>query len=69
MGEVYEYFLGSSRGREAGVAVLYPAGGVVKVIVEVLEPSVGGCMTRAEACCANRKFIYEHVSRSMARKH
>lgn len=78
MGEVYEYFLGNfarAEGKRGGEFFTPPS--VVKVIVEVLEPSVGGCMTRAavpEAClCRPRSSstnttAIRRMSRSMARK-
>ncbi|UQX10188.1 class I SAM-dependent DNA methyltransferase [Candidatus Mycobacterium methanotrophicum] len=65
MGEVYEYFLGKfarAEGRRGGEFFTPPS--VVKVIVEVLEPSKGRVY---DPCCGSggmfvqtEKFIYEH---------
>ncbi len=65
MGEVYEYFLdkfAKAEGRRGGEYFTPPA--VVKVIVEVLEPSSGRVY---DPCCGSggmfvqtEKFIYEH---------
>ena len=65
MGEVYEYFLGNfarAEGKRGGEFFTPPS--VVKVIVEVLEPSTG-CVY--DPCCGSggmfvqtEKFIYEH---------
>lgn len=65
MGEVYEYFLGNfarAEGKRGGEFFTPPS--VVKVIVEVLEPSRGRVY---DPCCGSggmfvqtEKFIYEH---------
>ncbi|WP_390633590.1 class I SAM-dependent DNA methyltransferase [Mycobacterium simulans] len=65
MGEVYEYFLGNfarTEGKRGGEFFTPPS--VVKVIVEVLEPSRGRVY---DPCCGSggmfvqtEKFIYEH---------
>ncbi|MFG1928545.1 type I restriction-modification system subunit M [Cryptosporangium sp. NPDC048952] len=65
MGEVYEYFLGNfarAEGKRGGEFFTPPS--VVKVIVEVLEPSHGRVY---DPCCGSggmfvqtEKFIYEH---------
>lgn len=65
MGEVYEYFLGNfarAEGKRGGEFFTPPS--VVKVIVEVLEPSSGRVY---DPCCGSggmfvqtEKFIYEH---------
>lgn len=65
MGEVYEYFLGNfarAEGRRGGEFFTPPS--VVRVIVEVLEPSRGRVY---DPCCGSggmfvqtEKFIYEH---------
>ncbi|KAA1249303.1 SAM-dependent DNA methyltransferase [Mycobacterium simiae] len=65
MGEVYEYFLGNfarAEGKRGGEFFTPPS--VVKVIVEVLEPSGGRVY---DPCCGSggmfvqtEKFIYEH---------
>ncbi|MFJ5990640.1 type I restriction-modification system subunit M [Lentzea sp. NPDC092896] len=65
MGEVYEYFLGNfarSEGKRGGEFFTPPS--VVRVIVEVLEPSRGRVY---DPCCGSggmfvqtEKFIYEH---------
>jgi type I restriction enzyme M protein len=65
MGEVYEYFLGEfarAEGKRGGEFFTPPS--VVKVIVEVLEPSSGRIY---DPCCGSggmfvqtEKFIYEH---------
>ncbi|HUH68703.1 MAG TPA: class I SAM-dependent DNA methyltransferase [Mycobacterium sp.] len=65
MGEVYEYFLGNfarAEGKRGGEFFTPPS--VVKVIVEVLEPSKGRVY---DPCCGSggmfvqtEKFIYEH---------
>nr|WP_216853842.1 class I SAM-dependent DNA methyltransferase [Phytoactinopolyspora halotolerans] len=65
MGEVYEYFLGNfarAEGKRGGEFFTPPS--VVKVIVEVLEPSNGRVY---DPCCGSggmfvqtEKFIYEH---------
>lgn len=65
MGEVYEYFLGNfarAEGKRGGEFFTPPS--VVKVIVEVLEPSKGRVY---DPCCGSGgmfvqtdKFIYEH---------
>jgi type I restriction enzyme M protein len=65
MGEVYEYFLGSfarSEGKRGGEFFTPPS--VVKVIVEVLEPSSGRVY---DPCCGSggmfvqtEKFIFDH---------
>ncbi|NED94782.1 type I restriction-modification system subunit M [Phytoactinopolyspora alkaliphila] len=65
MGEVYEYFLGNfarAEGKRGGEFFTPPS--VVKVIVEVLEPSQGRVY---DPCCGSggmfvqtEKFIYEH---------
>jgi type I restriction enzyme M protein len=65
MGEVYEYFLGNfarAEGKRGGEFFTPPS--VVKVIVEVLEPSEGRVY---DPCCGSggmfvqtEKFIYEH---------
>ncbi|AKN17560.1 type I restriction-modification system subunit M [Mycobacterium haemophilum] len=65
MGEVYEYFLGNfarAEGRRGGEFFTPPS--VVKIIVEVLEPSSGRVY---DPCCGSggmfvqtERFIYEH---------
>jgi type I restriction enzyme M protein len=65
MGEVYEYFLGNfarAEGKRGGEFFTPPS--VVRVIVEVLEPSKGRVY---DPCCGSggmfvqtEKFIYEH---------
>ncbi len=65
MGEVYEYFLGNfarAEGKRGGEFFTPPS--VVKVIVEVLEPSSGRVY---DPCCGSggmfvqaEKFLYEH---------
>jgi type I restriction enzyme M protein len=65
MGEVYEYFLGNfarAEGKRGGEFFTPPS--VVKVLVEVLEPSSGRVY---DPCCGSggmfvqtEKFIYEH---------
>ncbi|MEC3894399.1 class I SAM-dependent DNA methyltransferase [Nocardiopsis sp. LDBS1602] len=65
MGEVYEYFLGNfarAEGKRGGEFFTPPS--VVKVLVEVLEPSNGRVY---DPCCGSggmfvqtEKFIYEH---------
>ncbi|WBP94045.1 class I SAM-dependent DNA methyltransferase [Mycolicibacterium neoaurum] len=65
MGEVYEYFLGNfarAEGKRGGEFFTPPS--VVKVIVEVLEPSRGRVY---DPCCGSggmfvqtEKFVYEH---------
>jgi type I restriction enzyme M protein len=65
MGEVYEYFLGAfarAEGKRGGEFFTPPS--VVKVIVEVLEPSHGRVY---DPCCGSggmfvqtEKFIHEH---------
>jgi len=65
MGEVYEYFLGNfarAEGKRGGEFFTPPS--VVKVLVEVLEPSRGRVY---DPCCGSggmfvqtEKFIYEH---------
>ncbi|WP_301548960.1 HsdM family class I SAM-dependent methyltransferase [Pseudonocardia alni] len=65
MGEVYEYFLGNfarAEGRRGGEFFTPPS--VVKVLVEVLEPSKGRVY---DPCCGSggmfvqtERFIYEH---------
>jgi type I restriction enzyme M protein len=65
MGEVYEYFLGNfarAEGKRGGEFFTPPS--VVRVIVEVLEPSSGRIY---DPCCGSggmfvqsEKFIYEH---------
>lgn len=65
MGEVYEYFLGNfarAEGKRGGEFFTPPS--VVKVIVEVLEPSKGRVY---DPCCGSggmfvqtERFIYEH---------
>ncbi|MGH3598763.1 MAG: N-6 DNA methylase, partial [Pseudonocardiaceae bacterium] len=65
MGEVYEYFLGNfarAEGKRGGEFFTPPS--VVRVIVEVLEPSRGRIY---DPCCGSggmfvqtEKFIYEH---------
>jgi type I restriction enzyme M protein len=65
MGEVYEYFLGNfarAEGKRGGEFFTPPS--VVKVIVEVLEPTKGRVY---DPCCGSggmfvqtEKFIYEH---------
>ena len=65
MGEVYEYFLGNfarAEGKRGGEFFTPPS--VVKVIVEVLEPTSGRVY---DPCCGSggmfvqtEKFIYEH---------
>jgi len=66
MGEVYEYFLGNfarAEGKRGGEFFTPPS--VVRVIVEVLEPSRGRIY---DPCCGSggmfvqtEKFIYEHA--------